>query len=252
MNENELCEAIKTKYNDNFSFDLTKQLTIHWRKKIQCVKCGKSFFKSLLEVYENGCPFCMRVKSPIVKCHRTIISKPMSSGEESISEILKKHSIVFIPQKRFDNCKDRAMLVFDFYLPDYNICIEYDGEQHYKHITFFHKTIEEFNAAKNRDEIKNKFCAENKIRILRVDGRFFKTKAQLEHLLKKELSLVLKPKEIKINVVLTVESKNIKNHKSTLFNSLRENFLFIVLLLLVTFFHIYVLTVLIGFLVYQN
>ena len=43
----------------------------------------------------------------------------------------EKIAIKFERQKRFDGCKDIRMLPFDFYLLDYNICIEYDGEQHF-------------------------------------------------------------------------------------------------------------------------
>lgn len=62
--------------------------------------------------------------------------------------------------------------VFDFYLPDYNILIEYDGEQHFKPVDFASKGLEwatkifEYNQIK--DKIKNDYCKDNNIRLIRI------------------------------------------------------------------------------------
>ena len=62
---------------------------------------------------------------------------------------------------------------FDFYLPEYNVCIEYDGIQHFEPTRFNKKmTIEEANdnfiQQKFRDEIKNNYCKNNNIKLLRI------------------------------------------------------------------------------------
>src|SRR5699024_5755544 len=62
----------------------------------------------------SGCPFC---KS--------------SRGERYINNWLKRANISFIPQKKFEDCKDQLPLPFDFYLPTHNLIIEYDGRQHF-------------------------------------------------------------------------------------------------------------------------
>ena len=57
-----------------------------------------------------------------------------SKGELKISKALKKLKINYENQKSFNNCRNpetNRKLFFDFYLPDYNCCIEYDGEQHF-------------------------------------------------------------------------------------------------------------------------
>ena len=54
-----------------------------------------------------------------------------SLGENKIQEILTKLNISFEKEKTFDSCRfedTKALARFDFYLPDYNIIIEYDGE----------------------------------------------------------------------------------------------------------------------------
>jgi len=56
---------------------------------------------------------------------------------------------------------------FDFYLPNLNTCIEFDGQQHYNIIEHFggEKILIENQV---RDDIKNKYCLENNIKILRI------------------------------------------------------------------------------------
>ena len=73
--------------------------------------------------------------------------------------------IDFIPQKTFDGCKYKNKLPFDFYLPDYNICIEFQGEQHYKSIEYFggEKT---FKLTLLRDKIKMEYCRDNNIPLI--------------------------------------------------------------------------------------
>ncbi len=61
----------------------------------------------------------------------------ISHGEFYIKTILEENNIKFEPQYKFDNCKNKFKLPFDFYLPDYNMCIEYDGLQHYRPIERF-------------------------------------------------------------------------------------------------------------------
>lgn len=84
--------------------------------------------------------------------------------------------INFIFQKSFEdlfNPITNKKLFFDFYLPDYNICIEYDGQQHFNPICFGGKkykdlSIKTFENTIKRDSIKNIFCEKNNIKLLRI------------------------------------------------------------------------------------
>jgi len=98
----------------------------------------------------NGCPKCSE-----------------SKGEKEIRNFLNEKDIIFTTQKKFKGCKDKKLLVFDFYLPDYNICIEYDGEQHFKRFRF-EKDDKELIKRQNRDKIKNTYCKNNKIKLYRI------------------------------------------------------------------------------------
>jgi very-short-patch-repair endonuclease len=63
--------------------------------------------------------------------------------------------------------KSRRKLPFDFYLTDKKICIEYDGEQHYKPIEKFGGD-KSLNRVKKNDELKNQYCNQNGIKLIRI------------------------------------------------------------------------------------
>lgn len=50
------------------------------------------------------------------------------------------------------------------YLPDYNICIEYNGEQHYNNLRNNFRCGVEY--IQNNDKIKLKYCKENNVKLL--------------------------------------------------------------------------------------
>lgn len=87
-----------------------------------------------------------------------------SNGELSIEYVLNSIPIKFIKQYKFNDCKYKRKLPFDFYLPELNTCIEYDGEQHFE--PRFGNS--EFKKTKIRDEIKTNYCLSNNIRLIRI------------------------------------------------------------------------------------
>lgn len=96
----------------------------------------------------------------------------MSAGEKRIYNYLTKKNIEFVWQKKFNDCRNINLLIFDFYLPKYNLIIEFDGEQHFK-IGKFSKSVEvnqrKFNQVIINDRIKNKYCCDKNINLLRLD-----------------------------------------------------------------------------------
>lgn len=89
----------------------------------------------------------------------------MSSGEQKIYHKLSSMNIRFETQKIFKNCFDERYLPFDFYLPDYNCCIEFNGVQHYEQKAF-QNTEKDFNKILYHDSIKRYFCMHNNIKLL--------------------------------------------------------------------------------------
>lgn len=93
-----------------------------------------------------------------------------SFGERKIKELLDLNKINYIKEKKFEDCRNIKELPFDFYLPDYNICIEYDGELHYRQSQIFggEKSLERI---KKHDKIKDDWCLKNNIKLIRISYR---------------------------------------------------------------------------------
>lgn len=95
-----------------------------------------------------------------------------SKGEQKVKKYLENNNIYFTIQEKFDNCRNIKLLPFDFYLPNCNLLIEYDGEQHFKPTNFGgisdKKALKNFNQTKQNDQIKNQYCKDNDIPLLRI------------------------------------------------------------------------------------
>jgi hypothetical protein len=99
----------------------------------------------------RGCPTCMN-----------------STGEVAIHNYLDLQGIKFEEEKKFPTCKYISTLRFDFYLPDYNTLIEFQGIQHYPEECRKIFPNDRFISKDGifRDEIKLKWCEENQINLL--------------------------------------------------------------------------------------
>lgn len=121
--------------------------------KILCGVCGQNVFTTSIGRYfslnVNRCSSC---------------SNNISKGEIIISEILDELGIKYIYQKRYDDCRDKATLPFDFYLPDFDKIIEFDGQGHFEPV--FGEAS--FMSTRYHDKIKNEYCKNNNIELLRI------------------------------------------------------------------------------------
>lgn len=90
-----------------------------------------------------------------------------SSEEKTIMDLLNRHQIKFIREHYFEGCVNPRTLwplFFDFYLPDYNVAIEYDGIYHYEPI----HGERLLTKRKERDQIKTLYCRAKGIKLLRI------------------------------------------------------------------------------------
>lgn len=100
--------------------------------------------------YGHGCPEC----------------NSSSRGEDRVKAYLEINNINFIRNYQFEKCLRVKRLRFDFYLPDKNICVEYDGEHHYQENKYFGEgNLDYIN---QNDLIKNEYCKENDIKLIRI------------------------------------------------------------------------------------
>lgn len=126
----------------------------------------------------------------IIGCRYCIDKKKYrySKGELAIQSYLNNNGIDYISQYVFGDCKDITYLPFDFYLPNYNIIIEYDGQHHYMPVSFNGISTEDAVAnhelTVKHDNIKDNYCEEHLIKIIRIPYWDIKN---IESILDKEL-----------------------------------------------------------------
>jgi len=104
----------------------------------------------------------------------------MTAGEQRVSKVLEALGVYYEIQAIFPDCKNKLPLHFDFIVYKHkefqslaldDIClIEYDGEQHFRPVERF-RGEEGFKHTQKLDEIKNKYCEENDIKLLRVNQK---------------------------------------------------------------------------------
>ncbi len=90
-----------------------------------------------------------------------------SKGEKEIRKILKENNIKCKEQYTFELCRHINKLPFDFYLPELNLCIEFDGRQHFEVIDFYGGQ-KGFDSTKRNDQIKNDYCKKNGVKLFRI------------------------------------------------------------------------------------
>lgn len=157
-------------YIKNQGDELLSTEYINCKTKLK-IKCSKGHIYSV--TFDN---YKMGYRCPICK---------ISKGENKIKNILDKYKINYIQQYKLEDCRFKRSLPFDFYLPNYNLLIEYDGIQHYKIVERF-DGYNGFIDTKIRDTIKNIYCKDNNIKLIRIP---YWEKNNIENILIKELKI---------------------------------------------------------------
>ena len=131
-----------------------------WLWECLCPWCGDIFYTLPIRVVNGHMSSC--------GCKR------YSSGELLICNILKNNNINFIREYSFPDCKGESdhRLRFDFGVFDENdnllFLIEYDGKQHFQPVDYFGGE-ESFERLVKHDNIKNQYCNDNNIILLRFN-----------------------------------------------------------------------------------
>ena len=119
----------------------------------ECNICGNKWKPtpdSLLR--GHGCPICNK-----------------SCGENNINNYLVSKNINFIQQQTFDKLigVGGRKLSYDFYLPKFNVLIEYNGIQHYEPVEYFGGE-RQFKIQQEHDKRKRKYAEDNKIKLIEI------------------------------------------------------------------------------------
>jgi len=148
---NRAVEIHREKYDYSKIDDISNNTS---KLKIICSEHGEFFQSADGHLNQKqGCPSCKE-----------------SKGERIIANFLINNNIQFVKQKTFKKCFNNQTgrkLKFDFYLPELNLCIEYDGKQHFVPVKRFGGE-NGYNSTIYRDNIKNNFCILNGIKMIRI------------------------------------------------------------------------------------
>lgn len=133
-------------------YSYTKTIYENSKEKviITCPNHGDFLKTPLQHLQGNGCPDCIE-----------------SIGLKKISKYLSKNNINFEIKKKFHDCRNIFELPFDFYIPSLRTCIDFDGIQHFQPIEHF-GGLEAYEKLKINDGIKNEYCEEHFINLIRI------------------------------------------------------------------------------------
>lgn len=157
------CSVDKRRYNENifikksnivhdnkYDYSLVKYKTSKEKVDIICNIHGIFKQSPNYHLLGQGCPKCKT-----------------SKGEKDIINYLKEKNIKYDYQKKFEDLRYKRNLIFDFYLPELNTCIEYDGEQHYNIIEKWGGK-RGLSERKMKDKMKDNYCIKNNIKMIRI------------------------------------------------------------------------------------
>lgn len=94
-----------------------------------------------------------------------------SKGEQRCRAYLEKTLGVPFPKARpwfLNNPITGAVLELDCFNEQLRLAVEYQGEQHYKYVSHFHKSRDAFQNGRYRDAIKRDLCKKNSIILIEV------------------------------------------------------------------------------------
>lgn len=172
-----LCERKGFKYIDSKMIDGKANIGFicpnHSKVGIQYMTRGNMKRENII-----GCKYCLDKKK-----------YKYSKGEKKIKDYLDANNYVHIDQYTSSDCRDKTYLPFDFYLPNKNIIIEYDGQHHFKPVTFNgisnEEALKNHKTIKYHDELKNEYCKNNGINLIRIPYWEFKN---IDLILKEKLA----------------------------------------------------------------
>jgi predicted Zn-ribbon and HTH transcriptional regulator len=122
---------------------------------VRCNRCGYTWDTNPGPLaVGHGCPKCSS-----------------SRGEAMIARILNKYHIAYEYPKKFENLRAKRLLHYDFYLPEYNVLIEYQGGQHYEAVDYFGGD-KKFREQQKHDEMKRRYAKKYGYHLLEISYKY--------------------------------------------------------------------------------
>lgn len=118
---------------------------------VQCNNCGYTWNTNPEPLVKgHGCPECSS-----------------SRGEAMIAKILDKYHIAYEYPKKFEDLRAKRLLHYDFYLPEYNVLIEYQGKQHYESVNYFGGE-KRFKYQQKHDQMKRNYARKHGYKLIEI------------------------------------------------------------------------------------
>lgn len=136
---------------------ITKYDGAHTKLRIKHLVCGNTFdmeASALLKGY--SCPICSHFKKSV--------------GENLVAKYLDKYQIKYEYPKSYKDLKDTSNLRYDFYLPDYNTLIEYQGKQHFQPLSYFGGK-KSFAIQVKHDQMKRDYARDHGINLIEINWK---------------------------------------------------------------------------------
>jgi len=156
-NQEEFIQKAKEIFGDKYDYSKSDYRGSNTPVGVICKKHGLFTVTPSNHISKlSGCPICKE-----------------SKGENLLSTILSTFNLKYIRQKTFTDCvgisgkKYCRKLPFDFFIPKYNAVIEYDGRQHFEPVMEFGGE-ENFKKTQSSDQIKNQYCQDKGIKMIRI------------------------------------------------------------------------------------
>lgn len=150
LSHDEYMKKIKYVHNNSYTYENAIYSGMRNNIQIECPKHGTFIQTAQNHLNGTGCPMCRE-----------------SKGEREISKFLDNHRIEYVREKIYDDCRRARPLPFDFYLPEYDVIIEYDGIQHFIPIEYFGGE-QSLTYIQENDLIKSEYCERNNITLMRI------------------------------------------------------------------------------------
>ena len=147
--------VLRAREKHGYRYDYSKVEYVNSRTKV-CIICpehGEFWQTAGSHLQGIGCSKCSQ-----------------SKGEKEIRKYLVKNNIDYISQYKIKidtNINKSGNAFIDFFLPNYNIAIEYNGQQHYIPIESFGGELK-FNQQQRRDEYVKNYCKETGIELIEI------------------------------------------------------------------------------------
>ena len=159
MTTEEFIKKANSVHNYTYDYSKTEYTRTHNKVCIICPKHGEFWQTPNGHLGGDGCPKCRYEK---------LLSRDVSNGELDVMSVLDKWGIVYETQVPVPSKVNQFGIMYvDFYIPEYNTFIEYNGQQHYMPIELMGGQLK-FEQQQARDEELRQYCKDNNINLIEI------------------------------------------------------------------------------------